>query len=112
MPVYAKQHLNVATGFASQTGQRVDNQDFAALCLDEKHGHHGAVGAIADGVGSAKGGRVAAELAVRTFIDDYLGQSDLLSPRKTASRALESINHWLYREGQKNEDLKGMSCAF
>ena len=110
--VYTKMHLNVATGFASETGQRDDNQDFAALCLDEAHGHHGAVAALADGVGSARGGRVAAELAVRTFIDDYLGQSDLLSPRKTASRALESINHWLYREGQKNENLKGMSCAF
>ncbi|MBW8881199.1 MAG: hypothetical protein JF615_07195 [Asticcacaulis sp.] len=30
MPACAKQHLNVATGFASETGQRVDNQDFAA----------------------------------------------------------------------------------
>ena len=111
-PPHANMRLNIATGFASDIGQRDENQDFAALCLDETRGHHGAVAAIADGVGGMKGGRVAAELAVRTFIDDYLGQSDLLSPRKTAARALESINHWLYREGTKNEDLKGMSCAF
>ncbi len=111
-PPYARMRLNIVTGFASETGRRDDNQDFAALCLDESHGHHGAVAALADGVGGSKGGRVAAELAVRTFIDDYLGQSDLLSPRKTAARALESINHWLYREGLRNETLRGMSCAF
>lgn len=109
---YANMRLNIATGFASEIGLRDDNQDFAALCIDEQRGHHGAVAALADGVGGAKGGRVAAELAVRTFIDDYLGQSDLLSPRKTAARALESINYWLYREGLKNENLKGMCCAF
>jgi len=109
---YANMRLNIATGFASEIGQRDENQDFAALCLDEQRGHHGAVAALADGVGGMKGGRVAAELAVRTFIDDYLGQSDLLPPRKTAARALESINYWLYREGLKNENLKGMSCAF
>lgn len=111
-PTYANMRLNIATGFASEIGKRDENQDFAALCLDEQRGHHGAVAALADGVGGMKGGRVAAELAVRTFIDDYLGQSDLLSPRKTAARALESINYWLYREGVKNENLKGMCCAF
>ena len=111
-PPYTNMRLNIATGFATEIGLRDDNQDFAALCIDEQRGHHGAVAALADGVGGMKGGRVAAELAVRTFIDDYLGQSDLLSPRKTAARALESINYWLYREGVKNENLRGMSCAF
>ncbi len=111
-PPYANMRLNIVTGFASEIGRRDENQDFAALYLDENHGHHGAVAALADGVGGEKGGRVAAELAVRTFIDDYLGQSDLLSPRRTAARALESINYWLYREGLKNENLKGMCCAF
>ncbi len=104
--------LQLATGFATDIGQREENQDFAAVVMEEGRRNHGAVAALADGVGGKKGGRVAAELAVRTFIDDYLGQSDLLSPRKTAARALESINYWLYREGQKNETLKGMCCAF
>ena len=104
--------LHLATGFASDIGSREDNQDFAAVVQEEGRRNHGAVAALADGVGGKKGGRVAAELAVRTFIDDYLGQSDLLSPRKTAARSLESINYWLYREGQKNEQLKGMCCAF
>lgn len=113
MAAPASSRLSIASGFATDVGKRDDNQDFAALYLDEDASrHHGAVAALADGVGGRKGGRVAAELSVRTFIDDYLGQSDILPPRKTAARALESINAWLYREGQKNETLKGMACAF
>jgi serine/threonine protein phosphatase PrpC len=113
MAAPATSRLEIASGYATDIGKRDDNQDFAALYLDEDAGrHHGAVAALADGVGGRKGGRVAAELSVRTFIDDYLGQSEILSPRKTAARALESINYWLFREGQKNENLKGMACAF
>jgi len=111
-PTQNASRLDIAAGFATDIGKRDENQDFAALCLEDGQRHHGAVAALADGVGGRKGGRVAAELSVRTFIDDYLGQSELLSPQKTAARALESINYWLYREGQKNENLKGMCAAF
>lgn len=111
-PTQNASRLDIAAGFASDIGKREENQDFAALCLEDGQRHHGAVAALADGVGGRKGGRVAAELSVRTFIDDYLGQSELLSPQKTAARALESINYWLFREGQKNENLKGMCAAF
>ena len=34
--------------------------------------------AVADGVGGAKGGRVAAELAVRMLFDGLLGQSEAI----------------------------------
>lgn len=108
----ATQKLRVASGFASDIGKRDDNQDFAASCLEELPRHHGLVAAVADGVGGAKGGRVAAELTVRAFIDDYLSQSDALPPRRTAAKALESINHWLHVQGQKDAKLRGMSAVF
>lgn len=104
--------LKAAVGFASHIGRRDDNQDFAASCLADDGSHHGLVAALADGVGGRKGGRVAAELSVRSFIDDYLSQTEALSPQKTAGRALESINYWLHRQGQKDENVRGMSCAF
>jgi serine/threonine protein phosphatase PrpC len=104
--------MKIAAGFASDIGKRADNQDFAAVCLEDARTHHGVVAALADGVGGYKGGRVAAELAVRSFIDDYLSQSDVLSPQKTAARALESVNYWIHRLGGQDENLKGMSCAF
>ncbi|WP_040308559.1 bifunctional protein-serine/threonine kinase/phosphatase [Asticcacaulis biprosthecium] len=108
----AAPRLRVASGFASDIGHRDENQDFAAACLEDLPRHHGLVAAVADGVGGAKGGRVAAELTVRSFIDDYLSQSDALPPRKTAARALESINHWLHVQGTKDAKLKGMSAVF
>ncbi len=104
--------LKVATGFASETGPRSDNQDFGAAYLESPPKHHGLVAAVADGVSSSKGGRVAAELSVRAFIDDYVSQSDALPPRKTAARALESINYWIFQQGQRDEKLKGMSAVF
>ena len=106
------QRLKIATGFASETGPRRDNQDFGAAYLEKPPRHHGLAAAVADGVGSQKGGRVAAELSVRAFIDDYVSQSDALPPRKTAARALESINHWIHQQGLRDENLKGMSAVF
>ncbi len=106
------QRLKIATGFASEAGPRPDNQDFGAAYLEKPPRHHGLAAAVADGVGSQKGGRVAAELSVRAFIDDYVSQSDALPPRKTAARALESINYWIHQQGQRDEKLKGMSAVF
>lgn len=108
----APSRLKAAIGFATHIGRRDDNQDFAAACLADTGSHHGLVAALADGVGGRKGGRVAAELSVRSFIDDYLSQTEALSPQKTAGRAIESINYWIFRQGQKDENVKGMACAF
>ncbi len=106
------QKLKVATGFASEKGPRADNQDFGAAYLEGPPRHHGLVAAVADGVGGPKGGRVAAERSGRAVNDDYVSQSDALPPRKTAARALESINHWIHQQGQKDEKLKGMAAVF
>lgn len=104
--------LRAAVGHASQTGPRDDNQDFCSACLEDPRSHHGLVAALADGVGGRKGGRVAAELSVRSFIDDYLSQPETRPPLKTAGNAVEAINRWIYQQGTKDENLKGMSCAF
>ena len=53
--------LSVQTGLASERGPRAANEDFAAVHLEEKGRYHGVVAAIADGVGGARGGRIAAE---------------------------------------------------
>src|SRR5690606_37447894 len=83
----APTRLKADIGFASHIGRHDDNQDFAAACLADVRSHHGLVAAVADAVGGRKGGRVAAELSVRAFIDDFLSQTEALSPQKTAGRA-------------------------
>lgn len=55
-------------GLCTETGDRETNEDYAAFCwVPDLQARTGAVAAIADGVGGASGGRVAAELAVRSF---------------------------------------------
>jgi hypothetical protein len=62
--------LELRCGFATDTGPRERNEDFAAFFAGsrEQQARLGAVAAIADGVGGAKGGREAAELAVSKAI--------------------------------------------
>src|SRR5262249_4083659 len=70
------------------------------------------VAAVADGVGGYRGGREAAEIAVRCFIDAYYSLPETLGVRRRASRALEAANSWIYAQGHNDQRLSGMSCAF
>ena len=102
--------LELRIGLCSERGARARNEDYAAAWLGEP-GRRGAVAALADGVGGAKGGRVAAELAVRGLIDGLLGQSEALGVRRTAGRAIEALNGWIHAKGRTDPDLAGMGCT-
>ena len=56
--------LEIAVGLETKRGGRSVNEDYAG-CIAAPHARAGCAAALADGVGGAKGGRVAAELAVR-----------------------------------------------
>jgi hypothetical protein len=62
--------LVIQTGFCSERGERPDKEDYVGsfVACDARSVVNAA---IAYGVGGAKGGRVAAELAVRGFIEGY-----------------------------------------
>ncbi|MCB4824375.1 bifunctional protein-serine/threonine kinase/phosphatase [Roseicella aerolata] len=102
--------LALRAGLCSERGARAHNEDYAAAWLGEP-GRKGAIAALADGVGGARGGRVAAELAVRGLIDGVLGQSEALGPRRTAGRAIEALNRWIHAKGQTDPALAGMACT-
>ena len=65
--------VQASIGFASKTGPRPDNQDFAGALLgwELPDPRQEIVAAIADGIGGAKGGRSAAETAIRGFLDGF-----------------------------------------
>jgi len=102
--------LVVRSGFCSERGGRAANEDFAAVA-DKNSSRFGVVAAIADGVGGAKGGRVAAELTVRAFIDGCLGNAGYLLPKDSSARSLEAVNRWVHSIGRRDLDLQGMACT-
>ncbi|HJS40040.1 MAG TPA: protein phosphatase 2C domain-containing protein, partial [Sphingomicrobium sp.] len=105
--------LVIAAGFASERGKRPDNQDFAAIYEGTplERMNHGIVAAVADGVGGAKGGRVAAELAVRSLIDGYYAQPDTIGVTQAAGRAIDGYNRWLNTQGQTDAGLEGAATT-
>ncbi len=98
---------------ASERGRRTDNEDYAACWTGEagRRSLHGVIAALADGVGGARGGRVAAELAVRGLIDGLLGQSEAVAVRRSAGVAVTAVNNWVNTMGRQDEALAGMACT-
>ena len=109
--ITAANRLQVQIGFATETGRRAANEDFAAALSEPDGRFTGIVAALADGVGGRAGGRVAAELAVRQFLDGYVGQSEVQSVRATGARALEAANRWIHAQGRDDSTRAGMSCT-
>jgi len=95
-------------------GQDHINEDFVGVMLGDLAARvaRGSVIALADGVSGSKGGRVAAELSVRTFIDAYYGLPDTLQPGVAAARALEAIHGWLHQMGRVDPALTQMAASF
>jgi len=67
---------------------------------------------VADGVGGHKGGREAAETAVRGFIEAYYAMPETLGVARAAGRALESINGWIATQARVDPNLSGMATTF
>jgi serine/threonine protein phosphatase PrpC len=94
--------LIVSSGHASETGKRADNQDFVGVysATETERVRHGMIAAVADGVGGAKAGRMAAELAVRSLIDGLYDQPDTIGPAAATQRVMTPYNRWLHSMGQ------------
>lgn len=106
--------VKASVGFASETGPRKRNEDFAGAVfgLELPEPRRDVVAAIADGIGSAKGGRVAAETAVRGFLDGFCDLPETMEVRHAAARILNALNSWIHSQGHRDTRLTGMGCTF
>ena len=106
--------VRASVGFASQTGPRPRNEDFAGAVFgwELPQPRHDVVAAIADGIGGAKGGRVAAETAVRGFLDGFCDLPETMEVRRAAAGVVTALNSWIYSQGQRDAALAGMGCTF
>ena len=106
--------VKASVGFASETGPRKRNEDFAGAVLgfELPEPRRDIVAAIADGIGGANGGRVAAETAVRGFLDGFCDLPETMEVRRAAAIVVNALNSWIYSQGQRDAKLAGMGCTF
>ena len=106
--------VKATVGFASETGPRERNEDFggAVFGYELPKPRRDIVTAVADGIGGAKGGRVAAETAVRGFLDGFCDLPETMEVRRAAATVLNSLNAWIYALAKRDNNLAGMGCTF
>ena len=106
--------VRASVGFCSEKGPRKQNEDFAAAVIGAElpEPRREVVAAIADGVGGAKGGRVAAELAVRGFLDGFWDLPETMEVSRAGARVVSALNTWINALGRQDPELKGMACTF
>ena len=106
--------VKASVGFVSETGPRKRNEDFGGAVFGSElpQPRQDVVAAIADGIGGAKGGRVAAETAVRGFLDGFCDLPETMEVRHAAAKVLNALNGWIYSQGQRDTKLTGMGCTF
>jgi serine/threonine protein phosphatase PrpC len=108
------EQLETQCGFATEAGKRDSNEDFVAFYLgtEDERAIYGSLAIIADGIGGTGGGRYAAELSVREFIDAYYEQKETLGVKRMAENSLVSINRWIHSQSQRDSAHKGMGTTF
>ena len=106
--------LQVASGFSTCIGPRERNEDYVGVYLGspEQRSLRGVIAAVADGVSAGRGSRVAAELAVRGFIEAYFGGLASRSVKQVAANAVTAINAWVHAQSRNDPNLAGMSTTF
>jgi len=106
--------IKVSVGFVSETGPRKRNEDFAGAVFGPElpEPRRDVVAAISDGIGGAKGGREAAEIAVRGFLDGFCDLPETMEVRRAAAIVLNALNGWIHSQGQRDARLMGMGCTF
>jgi serine/threonine protein phosphatase PrpC len=106
--------VQASVGFASKTGPRKENEDFAGAVFGPElpEPRRDIVAAIADGIGGAKGGRVAAETAVRGFLDGFCDLPETMEVQRAAAKIVTALNAWIYSQGRISAEVAGMGCTF
>jgi serine/threonine protein phosphatase PrpC len=105
--------VQASIGFASVPGPRQQNEDFAGAVIGGElpQPRQEVVAAIADGIGGAKGGRIAAETAVRGFLDGFCDLPETMEVQRAGARIVSALNGWINTMGRQDPGLAGMGCT-
>jgi serine/threonine protein phosphatase PrpC len=105
--------VRASVGFASKTGPRMNNEDFAGALsgAELSEPRQEVIAAIADGIGGAKGGRIAAETAVRGFLDGFCDLPETMEVLRAGASIVNALNGWINTIGRQDPNLAGMGCT-
>jgi serine/threonine protein phosphatase PrpC len=105
--------IQATVGFASKTGPRKHNEDFAGAVIGAElpQPRQEVIAAIADGIGGAKGGRTAAETAVRGFLDGFCDLPETMEVQRAGATIVSALNGWINTMGRQDPALTGMGCT-
>ena len=106
--------VRASVGFSSKTGPRKENEDFAGALIGAElpQPRQEVIAAIADGIGGAKGGRIAAETAVRGFLDGFCDLPETMEVQRAGARIVSALNGWIHSLARQDPKLEGMGCTF
>ena len=94
--------FDIDIGHASDRGPREGNEDFAAVqrpgAGDQPLGW---IAALADGVSSGGGGRMAAQTTVQSLVQDYFGAPATWDTTVTLDRLIRAQNTWLAEHNRR-----------
>lgn len=102
--------LRVSFGHASETRGTRHNEDFFGIVMPGRETLHakGALLAIADGVSGGGGGRIAAEVTVRSLLADYYATPETWDIPYALDKVLGALNDWLVSQCLRRPELEGM----
>ncbi|WP_369599885.1 bifunctional protein-serine/threonine kinase/phosphatase [Hahella sp. SMD15-11] len=107
--------LRVIAGQRSLAGHKTGNEDSLALCIPESPviRRKGVVAVVADGVSASECGGEAAEVAVRTFVQDYYATPDTWRVKTSLARVVTALNRWLHGQSLRTlGEARGYVCTF
>lgn len=102
-------------GQHSEAGPKPVNQDFhGAIAPDgAERTLKGISIALADGISSSKVSQIAAEIAVKSILEEYYCTSDTWTAKTAGERVIRAANAWLHAESRRNwlYDNQGYICT-
>ena len=105
----------ITVGQYSCAGAKTRNDDSFGVLIPKgaELEHKGIAIAIADGMSSSEGAKVASETCIRSFLEDYYATPQSWNVKKSVAVVLKATNNWLNGQGQAvHQSDQGMVSTF
>jgi eukaryotic-like serine/threonine-protein kinase len=94
--------VNVSIGQCSMVGPKESNDDCFGVAVPPSPQLEikGIAMAIADGMSSSEGAKIASQTCIRTFLEDYYATHSSWTVKTSVGRVMNATNRWLFSQGE------------